>query len=244
MGLPRVNETLNFTMTIPSSGKKVKYRPYLVKEEKILLQAFESEDVVTCLQAMCDTISACLDEKENVDVLHLATFDIEYMFLQLRSKSVGESSTVSVKCNNTECNAANDAVINLESLSVDVSSDDKIIYISDEISVELRYPTYETMIVGEKSKSANKESDQGMSGVMKMIATSIVAVMTEDERIDCRDQTMKELEEFLDSMTASQLQLLSVFFENMPALKHTIEFDCKECETHNELELKGLNDFF
>ena len=77
MGLPRVNETLNFTMTIPSSGKKVRYRPYLVKEEKILLQAFESQDTVTCLQAMCDTIAMCLDEKEKVDTMELATFDIE-----------------------------------------------------------------------------------------------------------------------------------------------------------------------
>ena len=244
MGLPRVNETLNFSMTIPSSGQKVKYRPYLVKEEKILLQAFESEDVVTCLQAMCDTISACLDEKENVDVMELATFDIEYMFTQLRSKSVGESSEISVKCMNTECNAANKVFVDLESLTVDVSSVDKIVTINDQFSVELQYPTYKSMLANEEAKSPSNTQDQNMNDVLEMIAGAIVAIMTEDERIDCRDQSPKEVMAFLDSMTASQLQNLSRFFEDMPTLKHTIEFDCKDCETHNELELKGLSDFF
>ena len=244
MGLPRVNETLNFSMTIPSSGQKVKYRPYLVKEEKILLQAFESEDVVTCLQAMCDTISACLDEKDNVDVMELATFDIEYMFTQLRSKSVGESSEISVKCMNSECNAANKVSVNLESLSVDVSSDDKIVEINDQFSVELRYPTYKSMLANEEAKSPSNTKDQNMNDVLEMIAGAIVAIMTEDERIDCRDQSQKEVMAFLDSMTASQLQNLATFFEDMPSLKHTVEFDCKECETHNELVLKGLSDFF
>ena len=244
MGLPRVNETLNFSMTIPSSGQKVKYRPYLVKEEKILLQAFESEDTVTCLQAMCDTISACLDEKENVDVMELATFDIEYMFTQLRSKSVGESSEISVKCNNTECNAANKVLVDLESLSVDVSSVDKIVKINDQFSVEMMYPTYKNMLANEDAKSGSNTQDQNMNDVLEMIASAIVAIMTEEERIDCRDQSPKEVMAFLDSMTAAQLQNLSAFFEDMPSLKHTVEFDCKECETHNELVLKGLSDFF
>ena len=244
MGLPRVNDTLNFSMTIPSSGQKVKYRPYLVKEEKILLQAFESEDVVTCLQAMCDTISACLDENESVDVMELATFDIEYMFTQLRSKSVGESSEISVKCKNTECSAANKVFVNLESLSVDVSSVDKIVKINDQFSVEMMYPTYKSMLANEEAKSESNTKDQNMNDVFEMIASSIVAIMTDDERIDCRSQPPKEVMAFLDSMTASQLQNLSAFFEDMPALKHTIEFECEKCKTHNELELKGLSDFF
>jgi len=244
MGLPRVNETLNFSMTIPSSGQKVKYRPYLVKEEKILLQAFESEDVVTCLQAMCDTISACLDEKESVDVMELATFDIEYMFTQLRSKSVGESSEISVKCKNTECSAANKVFVDMESLSVDVTAVDKIVTINDQFSVELKYPTYKSMLENESEKNESKSQDQNMNDVLEIIAGSIVAIMTDEERIDCRDQSQKELMSFLESMTASQLQNLSAFFEDMPALKHTVEFDCEKCKTHNELELKGLSDFF
>ena len=91
MALPKVNEVLNFTMTVPSTGKTVKYRPYLVKEEKVLLQAFESKDVQACLRAISDTIDACLDPREDIKVAKLATFDIEYMFTQIRSKSVGET---------------------------------------------------------------------------------------------------------------------------------------------------------
>ena len=103
MALPRINETLNFSMTVPSTGKKVKYRPYLVKEEKVLLQAFESGDTKTCLEAMVDTLDACIDPKSKLDIGSLATFDVEYLFIKVRSKSVGESSTVMVNCK--ECKA-------------------------------------------------------------------------------------------------------------------------------------------
>lgn len=118
MALPRINETLNFTMTIPSSGEKVKYRPYLVKEEKVLLQAFESKDSKTCLEAMVDTIAACLDERAGVDVAKLATFDVEYMFTQLRAKSVGEISTILLGC--SSCEERNEYDVNLETLEIEV----------------------------------------------------------------------------------------------------------------------------
>ena len=88
MALPRINETLNFTMKVPSTGKTIKYRPYLVKEEKVLLQAFESGDTKTCLEAMVDTLEACIDPKSKLDVATLATFDVEYLFIKVRSKSV------------------------------------------------------------------------------------------------------------------------------------------------------------
>jgi|TARA_B110000879_G_scaffold209868_1_gene298616 hypothetical protein len=242
MGLPRVNETLNFTMTIPSSGKKVKYRPYLVKEEKILLQAFESQDTVTCLQAMCDTIAMCLDEKEKVDTMELATFDIEYMFTQLRSRSVGETSTIVVRCKNDECGQANEVEIDLESLSVDTSGIETIIKLNDEVSVELQYPTYKNLLSG-KLPTESKDQ-QNMEDILLLIANSIVSVRTENEHIDCREQSTKEIMSFLESMTASQLQSVATFFENLPVLSKDIEFVCKECKTHNELELKGLSDFF
>ena len=132
----------------------------------------------------------------------------------------------------------------MESLSVDTSAVDKIVSINDQFSVELRYPTYKSMLENEDGKSGSKSQDQNMDDVLSMIAGSIVAIMTEDERIDCRNQQPKEVMAFLESMTAAQLQQLAKFFEDMPALTHTIEFDCKKCETHNELELKGLSDFF
>ena len=237
MALPRINETLNFTMTIPSTGNKVKYRPYLVKEEKVLLQAFESGDTKTCLEAMADTLSACIDPKENVDVSSLATFDVEYMFVKVRSQSVGETSRVQIKC--AECQTPNTVVIPLDEVEIDVKKEDAVIPITDNISVEMRYPTYRTLM--DNDLSADTEN---MDTAMSVLASSISAVLTDEERIDASEQTTSEMVEFLSSMTTSQLQSLSDFLEKMPALRHDIEFSCEECQHENKLELKGLSDFF
>ena len=237
MALPRINETLNFTMTIPSTGNKVKYRPYLVKEEKVLLQAFESGDTKTCLEAMADTLSACIDPKENVDVSSLATFDVEYMFVKVRSQSVGETSRVQIKC--AECQTPNTVVIPLDEVEIDVKKEDAVIPITDNISVEMRYPTYKTLM--DNDLSADTEN---MDTAMSVLASSISAVLTDEERIDAAEQTTSEMVEFLSSMTTSQLQSLSDFLEKMPALRHDIEFTCEECQHENKLELKGLSDFF
>lgn len=237
MALPRINETLNFTMTIPSTGKLVKFRPYLVKEEKVLLQAFESKDPKTCLEAMCDTVSSCLDQSENITVSQLATFDIEYMFTQLRSKSVGEISNIYIRCK--ECQETNPYSINLEELQVPVEKNTNILSITDSISVEMTYPTYQSMIDGDV-----ENADKDVTVAFELIASSIAAVITNDERIDCADLDKKEVTEFLNSMTASQLKLITDFLQGMPALKHNAEFNCIKCGTENELELKGLSDFF
>ena len=238
MALPRINETLNFNMTVPSTGKKVKYRPYLVKEEKVLLQAFESGDTKTCLEAMVDTLEACIDPKSKLDVGSLATFDVEYLFVKVRSKSVGEVSTVVVNC--TECGEGNKHNIDLEEVSVEVESIDNVIQITDDIAIELAYPTYDTIIKGEVADVEKND----ISAAMDIMAGSVKAVLTEEERIDCAHQSKEEVVEFLNSMTATQLQKVSDFLENMPALRHSVEFTCEKCQAENKLELKGLADFF
>lgn len=237
MALPRINETLNFTMTIPSLGKTVKYRPYLVKEEKVLLQAFESKDTKTCLEAMVDTIGACLDPRENINVSKLATFDIEYMFTQLRSKSVGENSTIFISCK--DCKEHNEYTIDLESLNVEMQNNDNIVDITDSIRVEMKYPSYETML---SDDIINAQGD--MSVAIDMIAASIEAIHTDQERFDCENQSEEEVKEFILSMTATQLQGLTDYLSNIPALKHNAKFNCIKCGVENELELKGLSDFF
>ena len=238
MALPKINETLNFSMKIPSTGKTVKYRPYLVKEEKVLLQAFESGDTKTCLEAMVDTLNACIDPKTKVSVDQLATFDVEYMFTQVRSKSVGENSTILVKCK--ECEKDNPVVVNLEELHIDVSKTDSVIDVTDSISVKMKFPTYGSILEGDVDKL--QESDTQTA--LEMIASSIESVMTEDEVIDCATQDKSEMLEFVSSMTAGQLQGISKFLEDMPALTHEVSFDCEHCAAKNEIELRGLSDFF
>ena len=238
MALPRVNETLNFSMKIPSTGERVKYRPYLVKEEKVLLQAFESGDLQTCLEAMVDTLESCIDQKKKVEVSTLATFDIEYMFTQVRSKSVGETSSILVKCQ--ECEEQNPYEVDLESLEVEMNDKDAIVQITEDIAVEMKYPTYESLLSGDVEKLKEEDTDTAL----QMIAGSIKTVYTEDEVIDCASQPLEEMVEFVSSMTATQLQSLSKFLEDMPAVKHEAKFTCASCGAENSVELKGLADFF
>ena len=140
--LPKLNATPSHEMTIPSTQKVVNFRPYLVKEEKVLLLAFESKDQKKALSAMIGTIDACVSD--TIDTSKLTMFDVEYMFTQIRSKSVGESTKVMIKC--SECGHENEIGIDLSSANVDVPEVDNIIKISDEITVELRYPSLEVFI--------------------------------------------------------------------------------------------------
>lgn len=240
MALPKINETLNFSCTIPSTGQRVRYRPYLVKEEKVLLQAFESKDMQMCLSALSDTLNACIDPKSNISVEKLATFDIEYLFTQVRAKSVGETSTILITCKN--CPEKNEYVVDLDSLHVDVPKGANIVRVTDSVSVEMKYPTYDSLT--STSYDFQKDEDQDMTSVLEVIVSCINAVLTEQERIDAAGQSKEELLEFVESMTADQLSGLSEFLENVPALKQDIEFKCKGCGTDNSMQLKGLSDFF
>ena len=237
MALPKINEHLNFSMTIPSLGKQVKYRPYLVQEEKVLLQAFESKDTATCLQAMTDTLSATIDPRENIDVASLATFDVEYMFTQVRAKSVGENSTILITCK--KCEEKNEYDIDLDSLEIEVPVGQNIREVTDNIRVEMRYPSYNIMLDQEDFDDADN-----FGKALDLVVNCMVAIHTGDERIDCTNESKEELLEFVSSMTAVQLKSVTSFIEDMPSLKHTAEFMCQKCTEKNELELKGLTDFF
>ena len=238
MALPRVNETLNFSMKIPSTGERVKYRPYLVKEEKVLLQAFESQNLSSILETMCDTIAACLDQKSKVQVDNLATFDVEYMFTQIRASSVGETSDIILKC--TECDRDNTVSVDLTELEVKVDDIDKLIEITDEVSVEMRYPSYQVLI----DEDIQEISDGNAEQVISLVAGSIVAVLTDEERIEVSTESPEEVKEFLNSLTATQFQKVAAFLQEMPQLQHHVNFKCEGCGADNEKELRGLSDFF
>ena len=238
MALPRVNEVLKFSLTIPSTGQVVKYRPYLVKEEKVLLQAFESQDMKASLQAMCDTIEACLDD--DVNVSQLPTFDLEYMFIKMRGKSVGESSDILIRCKSEECAHQNQFTIDLEDVDVGKDLPDNMIDITETIIVEMQYPSYSMMM----EQGIETLESETVDTVFDILCGCIAAVHTSDERIDCREQTKEEVVEFLNSMTATQLKKLSDFLQQMPSVQYQANFACQKCGETNELLLKGLSDFF
>lgn len=231
MALPLLNETPLYTMTVPSTGKKIKYRPYLVKEEKVLLMANESQDKEQILNAIIDTITACTDGKVKTD--DLTTFDMEYIFIKLRAKSVGETVTLYLPCDS--CKQRNEVMFNLDDVQCPVDKDaSNMIQINKDIYVEMRYPNYRQIETSE---------DQGEIA-FNIIASCLKAVITEDERIDLDDETPSEIKRFLDSMTTEQFRKVSEFVKKMPRVEYTIEFDCSACSHHNEIEIKGMQNFF
>ena len=234
MVLPKLNTSPKYEMVIPSLKQTVRYRPYLVKEEKVLLMAFESNDSSQAMNAIIDTILVCVDE--NIKRETLTTFDVEYMFTQIRSKSVGETSKVNVKCE--KCETLNAVTINLAEVELDTpESVNNEIQLTPEVSIELSYPSADSLI------SIDKEATQAEK-ILATIVASIDVIKTEEERVSTKDVTKKEVEEFVDGMTGEQFSNLAEYVKNIPTLKENVEFVCENCGHNNSRELVGFTDFF
>ena len=183
MTLPKLNESVKYEMNVPSTGNIITYRPYLVKEEKILLQAFESQDQKMAMRAMVDTVCACVYETVIPD--DLTTFDVEYMFTQIRAKSVGEKSNISVKCQSEECDGRTEVTIDLTQVDMSESDKNNIIELTPEISIELSYPSYVGFLNNYKEGMSESEF------AFLMLEDCIVAIITEEERILTKDVNKK-----------------------------------------------------
>jgi DNA-directed RNA polymerase subunit M/transcription elongation factor TFIIS len=222
-------------MIQPSTGKEIRYRPFLVKEEKVMLLASESQNMQDVLRAVVNTITACC---ENVDGDKLTSFDIEYMFVKLRAKSVGESSNVIIKCQ--ACDHGNPYSIDLDGLEMVVPEIEKKIALSDQIYVELQWPNFEVLqkVVGENTGTSQAEY------LFALIRGSIAAVLTEEERIDLKEVSVKEIDEFIESMNTEQFGKIRDVIEKIPSLKHDVDFTCESCGHKNELVVQGMENFF
>jgi hypothetical protein len=232
MALPKLNDSPSYTLEVPSTGQKVTYRPYLVKEEKVLMIAFESGDQKQALRAIADTLDACI--VEDLVLSELTTFDIEYMFTQVRSKSVGEVASIVLPC--SSCEAKNEIDLDVSSIKVDMPEVEWNIELTPSISVEMKYPSYEVVM---DLDLTDNETEVGF----KMIAKSISAILTEDERIDTRDVSESEVMDFIGQMTTDQFQKVSGFLQKMPALQKEVKFQCIKCGEVTEQTLKGVGDF-
>ena len=235
--LPKINESLKFETKVPSTGETFKYRPYLVREEKVLLQAFESGDLKMTVKAMIDTVDACCVEPLKTGVRELATFDIEFLFAQIRGKSVSEISEIIVKCGH--CEELNPYEVDLTEIEVDFPDTESKIHITDDIVIEMQYPKYETVL---KDGFDLEQSEAAIT--MDLVASCMKNVLTNDERIDCSTISAEEKMSFIESMTSAQFIKVSEFVKNMPSLSKDIKFKCKKCGKQDGLELRGLSDFF
>lgn len=234
MSLPKLNNVPKYKITVPSTNKEVTFRPFLVKEEKILLIALESQDPVQIATAITDTVISCISEE--ISRKDLKSYDIEFLFLKIRAKSVGETANLLFKCES--CDTENEVSVNLEEIKMNVVEIDNRIKISNNIYIEMKHPTFESI-----SRNKKLITDSPTTQVFGLIQESISAVLTEDERIDIKEVKDEEFQEFIESMTQEQFTKIREYIESIPKLSHDINYSCKNCNTNNNITLEGLQNF-
>jgi hypothetical protein len=238
MPLPKIS-TPTYELELPSTGQLIKYRPFLVREEKLLVLALESEDTKQITTAIKTVIKNCIETK-NVKVELLPTFDIEFIFLNIRGKSVGEEIEVNIICPD-DGETTVPIKINVDDIRVQKNPEhSKRIKVDNSIMMEMRYPSLDQFIKSNFDFSADNTMDQSF----ELISSCIDKIFTEEEVWSASDVTKKELMEFLDQMNSSQFKEIEKFFETMPKLSHTIKVTNPNTEIESEVVLEGLSSFF
>ena len=238
MPLPKITAP-NYELVIPSSGKKIKYRPFLVKEEKILVIAMESNDLKDIANAIKQVLSNCIITR-GFKVDKLSTFDIEYLFLNVRGKSVGETVDIKVTCPD-DGETQVPTTINLDEIKVNInkkhSSDIKL---DDTLTLRMRYPSMEEFI----KTNFTPSGDVNVDDTFEMISSCIDQIYSEEESWAASDSTKKELNEFVEQLNSKQFKQIEEFFETMPKLSHTVKVTNPKTKVQNDVVLEGLQSFF
>ena len=235
MALPKLNDTPKYSVKIPSTQKTVRFRPFLVKEEKVLLLAMESDDTKDIVLAILDTISACV--ADNIDVKKLTTYDVEYLFTQIRAKSVGETTSVSIECES--CKEKNQVTVDINSIQVHgLNNVNYNVSLSPNMELELKHPTYDDII-----NDPTIDEENPTETLFAMIRHCMKNLKTEEELINLENETSQSIDEFIGSMNTEQFESVREFVDNVPVMKYDVEFDCK-CGHNNKRELSGIQSFF
>jgi hypothetical protein len=230
MALPLLSVP-EFFATIPSTGEEIKYRPFLVKEEKILLMALEGRDQKEISESIVKLLEGCILTK--IDIKKLATFDIEYLFLKLRGKSVGEVIEIKAMHENSACKEITPVVVNLDDIQVKGEMSEGKIMLTDKVGVKMRYPGMKDVI------NVNTEDKSSMFNLVSKCVEYIF-----DENQIYNEFTEKEIVEWIEKLNQSQFKKISEFFENIPKLSHEIKWKCKACGKDDKILLEGLQSFF
>jgi hypothetical protein len=239
MPLPKIN-TPTYELDLPSTGKKIRYRPFLVREEKILIMALESESMKQITSAIVQILSDCILTK-GIKVSDLSTFDIEYLFLNVRAKSVGETVEVNVTCPDDEETQVK-VEIAIDDIKIQKNKDhNNIIKLDDTLSMKMKYPSLDQFVEN------NFETNDDMSDVNKslsMIISCIDMVYDQEESWSASECSKKELEDFVEQMNTKQFKEIENFFTTMPKLSHTIKVKNPNTDAESEVVLEGLASFF
>ena len=236
MALPKLT-TPTYELEIPSTDEKIKYRPFLVKEEKILMMALESKQEKDITQAVKDIVKECTFDKINID--NMPMFDVEYIFLNIRSKSVGEVSKLKILCPDDKKTYA-DVELDLNEVNVQVGEDHtNKIELGNGTGMIMQYPSIDSF----------KDSgirDINASNMLEVISTCILQIYEDEGKkvYNSKDQTQKELTDFIEQLNTKQFKDVQKFFDTMPKLKHEITVKNPKTKVESKITLSGLNDFF
>ena len=238
MPLPTI-ATPTYELELPSSGKTIKYRPFLVKEEKLLVLALESEDTKEISNAIKAVLKSCIQTR-GIKVETLPTFDIEFLFLHIRGKSVGEELEVSLIAPDDGVTAV-PVKVNIDDIKVHrQEGHDKKIKLDDNLLMEMKYPSLDQFI----KNNFDFDDDASIDKSFEVIASCIDKIYNEEEVWSTSDCTKKELMDFLDQMNTMQFKLIEKFFETMPKLSHTVKLKNPETKVESEVVIEGLASFF
>ena len=240
MALP-LNNVPIYNLTIPSTNETVRFRPFLVKDQKALMIAQQSEDQKVMVDTLKNIISSCIVDK--IDIDNLAMFDLEYIFTQLRSRSVGETVELIVSCDEDhgeKNNAAKQKVtINLNDIKVSFSEEhSKKLHLWGDVGVVMKYPSVDII------KKYQTISGNDTDAVFNIISQSIDYIYDGDEIYHAKDQTRDEMLQFINNLTTEQFSLIQKFFETMPKLTHEINYTCPVCSKNHNVKLEGIDSFF
>lgn len=232
MPLPTI-ETPKYPVTIPSSKKKTFFRPFLMKEQKILFMALESDNQEQIFHAICDIVRNCVSDVQNPATMPM--FDLEYLFTKIRAKSVGEFVEVKVKC--PSCQKSMETTIELDTIDVEFPEGvTNKVMINQDVGIILRYPSL---------KDTMKDLDKlGADGIVKFICDSIESVFDKENVYTKKDFTDQEITTFVESMNVAQFEEIAKFYKNLPQLKKTVNCHCIACKNDFAIDFRGLQDFF
>ena len=238
MPLPTIS-TPTYELTLPSSNRKIKYRPFLVKEEKILIIAMESQDTKQIARAVKDVLAKCILTK-GTKVDKLATFDIEYLFLNIRGKSVGEHIEVMVTCPDDEKTQV-PMSINIDDIKIQKDKDHSTdITLDDTYTLRMKYPSLNEFIKTNFDSMTNMKVDD----TFDLISSCIDQVYSDEETWSHQECTKKELSDFVESLNSNQFKKVEKFFETMPKLAHTVKVTNPNTNVESEIRIEGLQSFF
>ena len=236
MPLPTIS-TPTYELTLPSSNRKIKYRPFLVKEEKILILAMESQDTKQIARSVKDVISKCILTK-GIKVEKLSSFAIEYLFLNIRGKSVGEKIEVMVTCPD---DGKTQVPMSIDSIKIHRDKNHSTdIVLDDTYTLRMKYPSLNEFI----KNNFGAVENMGVDDTFDLIASCIDQVYTEEESWTSDECTKKELSDFVESLNSSQFKLVENFFVTMPKLSHTIKVKNPNTKVESDVKIEGLQSFF